>query len=97
MFVAAAKVVIDDYGNYDLNNKRIQMKQLAQQVHRKFNVGAEEVREEVDDPERCVLGLSLIASSHQEARTKIDQILLHVDGNAFARVTVQDVEIFQFE
>lgn len=97
MFVAAAKVVLDDYGNDDLNSKRTQMKQLAQQVHRKFNVGADEIFEEVDDPERCILGLCLAASSVKEAREKIDKILIHVDSIAFARVTLQDVEIFQLD
>ncbi len=97
MFVATAKVLLDYYGNEDPNSKRPEMKKLSQSIHRKFNVSALEIIEKVDDPERCVLGLSLVARSRIEARATMDQVLKFVDESSFARVTSEDVEIFQIE
>ena len=97
MFVATAKVILDFYGNDDSDAKRPEMKKLSQAIHRKFNVSALEIIERVDDPERCVLGLSLVARSRVEARSVMDQVLKFVDESSFARVTSEDVEIFQVE
>ncbi len=97
MFVAIAKLLLDFYGNTELPKKRHEMKQLCALVRRKHNTSAHEILEKVDDPERCVLGLSLTASSRIDARTAIDQIILYVDSIAFARVVTQEVEVFQLE
>lgn len=90
-------MILDHYGNNDLAAKHQDMKRLAQDLHRKFSVAAAEIREEVDDPERCVIGLTLVGSTHQEARQQIDRVLAHLDDIASARVVTQDIDVFQFE
>ena len=97
MFVAIAKLFLDFYGNTELPKKRYEMKQLCSLVHRKHNVSAHEIIEKLDDPERCILGLSLTASSRVDARKAIDHIVEFVDSIAFARVTTQDIDVFQME
>lgn len=97
MFISAARLVLDFYGNTKLPQKRQEMKKLAEALHRKFNVSAHEIREKVDDPERCILGLCAVASSAQDARSFMDKIVKFADGISFARVTTEDIDIFQFE
>lgn len=96
MFIAAARLTLDFYGNDDLSKKHSEMRRLVTELGRKFNVSAHEVSEDVDDPERCVLGLALVASSHVKARSLMDNVVAHADSIAFARVTTQDVDVSQF-
>lgn len=44
MFVAAAKILIRFYGNYDLPLKRAEMKKLALEVKKNFNASVAEIR-----------------------------------------------------
>ncbi|MBS1984085.1 MAG: DUF503 family protein [Bdellovibrionales bacterium] len=97
MFVAAAKILIDFYGNYDLPLKRAEMKKLALEVKKNFNASVAEIQEKIDDPERCLLGVAMTASTHADARHAIDRARQHIDNIAFARVVSEDVDIFQLD
>ncbi len=94
-FVAAAKLVLDFYGNDEVTEKRAQLKLLIKNVRKEFNVSISEV-EDFDDPERCVLGLSLCAAERDEARAKLTQVAKHIDETSFARVVTEEIDVLGF-
>jgi uncharacterized protein YlxP (DUF503 family) len=96
MWVAAGKVILDFHGNLNLKDKRHQLAELVDDVHRKFNASAAEVAD-FDDLERCVIGLALAAGTEQGARSAMKKILEHIDTTSFARVMVEDTDIFGYD
>ncbi|MEW6057130.1 MAG: DUF503 family protein [Bdellovibrionota bacterium] len=96
MFVAAGKIILDFYGNQNIKAKRQNMAELLSDLHKQFNISAVEV-EDFDDLERCVIGLALSAGTEQGARSALKKVLEHVDTNSFARVVVEDTEVFAYD
>ena len=96
MWIAAGKVILDFYGNQNIKQKREQMGSLLNDIHKQFNVSATEVSD-YDDLERCVIGLALSAGTEHGARSAMKKILEHIDCNAFARVAVEDTDIFGYD
>lgn len=96
MWVAAGKIILDFYGNQNLKEKRHQMADLLVDLHRHYNVSATEVAD-FDDLERCVIGLALAAGTEQGARTAMKKLLEHIDTTAFARVVVEDTDVFGYD
>ncbi len=70
MIVAAAKIVLDFWGNDDLRKKRKLIDTLAEQLHSAHRIHLTEV-EEFDDLERCVLGLPSIVITVAENQEKL--------------------------
>lgn len=96
MWVAAGKIILDFHGNMNLKEKRHQMAELLRDVRREFNVSAAEVAD-FDDLERCVIGLALAAVSEQSARGAMKKVLERIDTSAFARVMVEDTDVFGYD
>ena len=92
-FIGGAKLVLDFYGNNEVRINRAQLESLFKVVKRKENLSIAEVSD-FDDPERCVVGLSLVAPSEKSARNQLDRVLKLIDASAFARVTMEDITIF---
>jgi uncharacterized protein YlxP (DUF503 family) len=95
MYVSSAKIVLDFYGNHNTKKKRDELERLIKSLRQKFNVSALEV-EDFDDPERCVLGLSLVAANAVTAKSAIKKIVEYIDANSFARVVMEDAETSKF-
>ncbi|MBI3542548.1 MAG: DUF503 family protein [Deltaproteobacteria bacterium] len=96
MWVAAGKIVLEFWGNQNIKEKRHQMADLLTEIHKQFNASAAEVSD-FDDLERCVIGLALAAGTEQGARAAMKKLLEHVDTNAFARVVVEDTDVFGYD
>lgn len=96
MWLAGGKIVLDFHGNLNIKEKRHQMAQLLDDLHKTFNVSATEVAD-FDDLERCVIGLALAAGTEQGARSAMKKILEHIDTTSFARVVVEDTDFFGYD
>lgn len=96
MFVSAGKVILDFYGNQNIKQKRHEMAELLDDLHKQFNISATEVAD-FDDLERCVIGLSLTAGTEQGARSAMKRVLEYIDTSAFARVVVEDTDVFGYD
>lgn len=96
MWVAAGKIILDFYGNQNIKEKRHQMTDLLDDLHKQFNASATEVAD-FDDTEKCVIGLSLTAGTEQGARSAMKKLLEHIDSTAFARVMVEDTDFFGYD
>lgn len=96
MWVSAGKVILDFYGNQNIKEKRHQMKDLLAELHKNYNVSATEVSD-FDDTEKCVIGLALAAGTEQGARAAMKKLLEHIDTTAFARVVVEDTDVFGYD
>lgn len=96
MWIAAGKVILDFWGNQNIKEKRHRMADLIADVHKQFNASAVEVSD-FDDLEKCVIGLSLTAGTEQGARSAMKKLLEHIDSTAFARVVVEDTDIFAYD
>jgi uncharacterized protein YlxP (DUF503 family) len=95
MFVGAARIVLDFYGNQDANKKRRQLEELCNDLRKKFNVSALEIAD-FDDPERCVIGFAAVIPENwktSSARGLMEKICNEIDEKAFARVTVEDWDL----
>lgn len=96
MWVAAGKVILEYWGNTSIKNKRHHMAELLADVHKQFNASATEVAD-FDDLERCVIGLALAAGTEQGARSAMKKLLEHIDTTAFARVVLEDTDVFGYD
>ena len=96
MWVAAGKIILDFYGNQNIKQKRHQMAVLLADLHKEFNVSATEVAD-FEDLERCVIGLAIAAGNEQTARSAMKKVLEHLDSTAFARVMVEDTDVFGYD
>ncbi len=96
MWVSAGKIILDFHGNQNIKQKRHQMAALLADLRKKINVSATEVAD-FEDLERCVIGLALVARNEQEARAAMKKVLEQVDATAFARVMVEDTDVFGYD
>jgi uncharacterized protein YlxP (DUF503 family) len=96
MWVSAGKIILDFHGNQNIKEKRHQMADLLSDVRKHYNVSATEVAD-FDDLERCVIGLALSAGTEQGARLAMKHVLEHIDSTSFARVMVEDTDVFGYD
>jgi uncharacterized protein YlxP (DUF503 family) len=96
MFVAATQLVLDYYGNCEVSKKQEELQKLITELKKaKFNLSIGEVAD-FQDPERCSLGLALVASTEGGARSAMKKILEYIDGHSFARVIIENTEIEKY-
>ncbi len=95
MFIAAAKIVLDFWGNEELRDKKKLIEALSQQLREEYSLTLNEV-EALDDLEKCVLGLCFCSSEREKARVKMESILKFIDQKSAARVVSEDSDIIQF-
>ena len=95
MLVGAARIVLDFYNNDKVAVKKQNLEELCKGIRKKFNVSALEIAD-LDDPERCVIGVAAVIPEHWKdsaAQGLIQKICQEIDETAFARVTVEDWEL----
>jgi uncharacterized protein YlxP (DUF503 family) len=96
MWVGVGRLVLDFYNNDDLKEKRRQLESLCKQLQKKFNISILEVADE-EDPERCVVGFAVVMPEgwHEKAaQSFIQKITETVDQISFARLSVEDCDLF---
>ncbi|MBC7387076.1 MAG: DUF503 family protein [Cryobacterium sp.] len=97
MLVGTGRIVLDFYNNTEGGKKRKLLEDLCTQLRKKFNVSALEVAD-FEDPERCVVGFAAVIPESWKlpsARSFVEKIAKEIDQTAFARVTVEDLEILE--
>ena len=98
MWVGMGRVVLDFHGNQDAAKKQREIDEFCTALRKQLQVSAREVADH-DDPERCVIGVALVMPeswTETRAENAIDSVMEKIDQTAFARVTVEDFEIFEF-
>lgn len=95
MLIGVGRIVLDYYNNDKASKKRKQLAELCDDLRKKFNVSAMEVAD-YDDPERCVIGFAAVIPEDwktSSAQSFLEKICKTIDQTAFARVTVEDVDL----
>jgi uncharacterized protein YlxP (DUF503 family) len=96
MWIGVGRIVLDFYNNDSLKKKRNAMESLCKDLRKTFNLSALEVSE-IEDLEKCVLGFAAVmpeAWKEKSAHDFIKKICGEIDNTAFARVSVEDCELF---
>lgn len=97
MMVGTGRIVLDFYNNTESGKKRKLLDELCTALRKKFNVSILEVAD-FDDPERCVVGFAAVIPENWKmpsARSFVETIAQEIDQTAFARVTVEDLELLE--
>lgn len=97
MFVGTGRIVLDFYNNTEGGKKTRLLEGLCADLRKKFNVSAIEVAD-FDDPERCVIGFAAVIPENWKtpsAKSFVEKIAAEIDQTAFARVTVEDLELLE--
>jgi uncharacterized protein YlxP (DUF503 family) len=97
MFVGTGRIVLEFFNNTDAPKKTRMLEALCADLRKKFNVSALEVAD-FDDPERCVLGFAAVIPESWKipsAESFVEKIAKELDSIAFARVTVEDLELLE--
>jgi uncharacterized protein YlxP (DUF503 family) len=96
MEIGAAKIVLDYYGNNEARKKHNMIKDLFNQLRRHHKVSYAEV-EDFDDPERGVIGITVVGTHPQKVRKQLQDVLDWIDDNAEARVVYEFINVFPFD
>ncbi len=89
MWVGAQRVVLDFYGNDLVRTKIKSMKEFSALAKRRCGVVWVEV-EDREDPERCVLGCSLVGSSRRAVESQLKEWLDDLDQHSPARLVAEE-------
>lgn len=96
MWIGSARLVLDFYPNDSLRIKRRKIEELCKDIRRKYNISALEVAD-FDLPEKCVIGLAMVMPEtwgEAKAMEFVQNVVTETDKIAFARITVEDCELF---
>lgn len=97
MMIGSGRIVLDFYNNTEAPKKRKLLEELCISLRKKYNVSALEVAD-FDDPERCVIGFAAVIPESWKipsAESFVEKIAAEIDKTAFARVTVEDLELLE--
>ena len=97
MFVGTGRIVLEFFNNTETPKKTRMLEELCASLRKKFNVSALEVAD-FDDPERCVIGFAAVIPESWKipsAESFVERIAKEIDSIAFARVTVEDLELLE--
>lgn len=97
MFVGTGRIVLEFFNNTDAPKKTRMLEELCADLRKKHNVSALEIAD-FDDPERCVMGFAAIIPENWKipyAERFVEKIAKEIDSTAFARVTVEDLELLE--
>ena len=99
MWIGAAKLVLDFYGNEKIALKRKLLEELSKEIRRKFNLSMMEVAD-FDDTERCIVGFSLVMPAHwkkSKCTEFVTKVCKAIDQTSFARVVSEDVQLYSID
>ena len=95
MVVAAARIVLDFWGNDEPHDKKKLIEALSLALSKEHNLTLYEV-DAFNDLEKCVLGLSFCSAEREKARNKMLKIIEFIDKTAAARLVSEDVDFIDF-
>ena len=97
MWIGAGRLVLNFYNNTELKLKKRQLESLFKELRKKHsNLSLLEVEDE-DDPERCVIGFSIVMPSEWRevgARAFVQKVIGTVDEISFARIDTDLWDVF---
>lgn len=97
MLIGVGRLVLDYYNNSNATKKNRELEEFCAGLRKKFNISILEVAD-FDEPERCVLGFAVVIPENWKtisAQSLVEKICRTIDETAFARVTVEDVELLE--
>ncbi len=87
------KITFEFFNNDDEEFKQRTLKSLLKEARKEFNISCALVEEHVvENPERGVFVVSLVAPSHESAKAQLDKVTAFFDGKAPARILAEDFE-----
>jgi uncharacterized protein YlxP (DUF503 family) len=96
MVIAAAKVILDFWGNEEIRDKKKLIETLSEKLDHAHHIKLTEVGS-FENLERCELGLCFCSSEMEPAQKRMKQILEFIDTNSAARVVVEDSDFQVFK
>jgi uncharacterized protein YlxP (DUF503 family) len=96
MVVAAAKVVLDFWGNEEPRHKKQLIEKLSQQLQNAHHICLTEV-DDFESLESCVLGLAFCSSEMKIAQSRMKSVLEFIDKHSAARVVSEDSDFQIFD
>ena len=97
VFIGTGRIVLEFFNNTEAPKKSRMLAELCADLRKKYNVSALEIAD-FDDPERCVLGFAAVIPENWKmpsAHSLVEKIAGEIDATAFARVTVEDLELLE--
>lgn len=95
MVVAAAKIVLDFWGNEEPHDKKKLIEALRHSLEKEHQVRLTEV-DAFNDLERCVLGFAFCSSDREKAKPRMQKIIESIDKVSAARMVSEDVDFIDF-
>ena len=98
MLIIAGRIILDFYNNHDAKLKHRHLKELCEDLRKKFNLSSLEVAD-FDDPEKCVIGFAAVIPENWEtvsAHNLLEKICKTIDQTSIARVTSEDCDLLSF-
>ena len=98
MIIIAGHIILDFYNNIDLKLKHRHLKELCDELRKKFNLSSMEVAD-FDDPEKCVIGFAAVIPENWKkvsAHTLLETICKTIDQTSIARVITEDCDLLDF-
>jgi uncharacterized protein YlxP (DUF503 family) len=95
MLIGVGRIVLDFYNNEKASVKNKKLKELCDDLRKKFNLSALEVAD-FDDPERCVIGFAMVIPETwktSSAQKLVEKVCQTIDETSFARVMVEDWDL----
>jgi uncharacterized protein YlxP (DUF503 family) len=95
MLIGVGRIVLDFYNNEKASVKNKKLKELCDDLRKKFNLSALEVAD-FDDPERCVIGFAMVIPEDwktSSAQKLVEKVCQTIDQTSFARVMVEDWDL----
>jgi uncharacterized protein YlxP (DUF503 family) len=96
MVIAAAKIVLDFWGNEEPRHKKQLIEKLSQQLQSAHHVSLTEV-DDFESLESCVLGLSFCSAEMKSAQNRMKNVLEFIDKHSAARVVSEDSDFQIFD
>ncbi len=96
MWIGVGRIVLDFYNNTNIKKKRTELDALCADLRKLYNLSILEVAD-LQDTEKCVIGFAAVmpeAWKERSARTFVARICKTIDETSFARVTVEDCEMY---
>ena len=96
MVIAAAKIVLDFWGNEEPRHKKQLIEKLSQQLQSAHHIHLTEV-DDFESLESCVLGLAFCSAKMDAAQNRMKNILEFIDKHSAARVVSEDSDFQVFD
>ncbi len=87
------RVIFEFFNNDEEDFKQKALKTLCKEVRKQWNVSCLPIEDqEVENPERGVISLSIVAPNHEQGKKVLDEVFAYFDANAPARILEEEIQ-----